>query len=448
MDMKHQEQVLLRDRGIPDDSLFYGWSTLATPGTTYWVEKGDYRKAFELYFDGMGKRASTAYANSNDGTQIFDSTRLKRPLFNEVINRKNRYYAHPVGWFAERYYTSTRVVVMPFWRFNDVAVTGSQQPLPNKINWDESEFASNRAWWAMQPRFEGDFQALNFLYELKDFKSVAKAITALRPSKLVETLKRAKSRINRANRAISRGSTLRNLKEVAAAGSRSAGEVVLIKHFAIDPTIGDLTTLYAQMQDLVSDAQHRFRQKGEKGDRRHYSETIREEDSSTIDAKSNYFMVKKGLIVKDTFTATMEYSFDYKMRDFMAAFRRMYGLDLSAGVAWNAIPFSFLADYFIKIGDAIENMSTDPNVLLKLHQYCESRLYDYKYGWTYTSDDRTRAFIINGRPAAEGQIIHGWNGSLYHRRVVPPRKGIALPKVQLPSVKQAVNIAALVRCMW
>jgi hypothetical protein len=317
--------------------------------------------------------------------------------------------------------------------------------------WDDSAFASNRAWWEMQPRFEGDFSALNFLYELKDFKNIAKGITALRPSQLAGSLKRAKATIRRAQRRVQEGTATARMYQTASAATRSIAEGILIKHFAIDPTIKDLMTLHAQMANLVSDVQNRFRQKGVDGTRRHYSENIHDDDARVAAYPGTNIPVYKGLRVKDTFTATMEMHYDYKMRSTTEALKRYYGLEMNAGVAWEATPFSFLLDYFIQVGDAIKRMETDPNVLVKLGQYCESRLVEITSG--YTCDDRdlgtrVHAMIVNGKEYRNGQLFSGYAGSLFQRRVCDPRKGLALPRVKLPSVKQAVNIAALVRCFW
>jgi hypothetical protein len=147
----------------------------------------------------------------------------------------------------------------------------------------------------------------------------------------------------------------------------------------------------------------------------------------------------------------MEFTYDYQTRGLTDALKRYYGFELNAGVAWNAIPFTFLIDYFIGIGDAINRMTTDPNVLLSMSQYCESRQVTAKCGLLYNGscDAKYRSVvIINGKPALDRQIITGYEGTLYERRVVPPRKGMALPRLKLPSVKQALNMVALARCFW
>jgi hypothetical protein len=302
----------------------------------------------------------------------------------------------------------------------------------------------------MQPRFQGDFDGLNFLFELKDFKNIAKHIAALRPSQIEGSLRKAKAAISRADRAVRNGSATRRAVITASAATRLASEAILIKHFAIDPTVKDLLGLHGQLQNLVNDVQHRFREQGTNANRRHYSERIDESESTTISKDPNAWY-KKGTVYQDDFTATMEFTYDYKLRDNFSALERYYGLELNAEVVWNAIPFSFLVDYFCKIGDAIGNMTTDPNVMLEMSQYCESRLISKKHGMMWNGSVGRKSSwcaIVNGAPPVDNQVISGYAGTLYERRVVPPRKGMALPRLKLPSVKQALNIVALARCMW
>lgn len=445
-DVVTREQDLSRDLGIPDDLLVYGYSGTTRPGYPEYVESGDYVNAFRQFFKGMGLRNQTMGSPppSYLGNQIFSSTTRPVPEYNYCRNQKLKLVCHPYGYWANDYRGGVTQGYIPYTRMQ-LPIGTAVPTAPAQIDWSESDFASNRAWWTMQPRFEGDFQALNFLFELKDFKNIAKGISALRPGEITNSLKRAKSMINKARRAVEKGNTLSKTLETARAGSRAAAEAILIKHFAIDPTIRDLTTLHAQLNNLVSDVQHRFRDKGLTENSRHYSETISEFDETVIGAKGYYWRAS-GTRVTDVFTATMSHSYTYKMRNHVDALKRYYGAELNAEVAWNAMPFTFLIDYFVKIGDAISAMRKDPNVMLTIHRYCESRLVTKRVGFSMVADPKLSACIINCREGRHGQLFTGYEGTLYERRVVPPRKGVALPRVKLPSVKQAINIAALVRC--
>jgi hypothetical protein len=419
---------------------------VTNPYQSAWIEKGDYLRAYEEYFKAMGERSTLCNYPNFLGTQVFDSTNRPKPLYNNCSNSKTRFIGLPYGYWTQKYNNATTLYKVPFMRMGLPYGCGPVDA-PTRVDWSESQFASNRAWATMQPRFEGDFQALNFLFELKDFKNIAKSISALRPSQIVGTLKKARARIRAAQRAVSNGSTSSRLIETARCATRSAAEVVLIKHFAIDPTVRDLVTLHSQMLASVRDAQHRFRDSGLTGQSRHYSEEISRVDQTTVGTYNSYWY-RKGFMKTDLFTATMSFSFDYDMRDTMGAFSRLYGFGLNAGVVWNAVPFTFLVDYFVKVGDAIESMQQDPNVHLDLNQYCESRLVTLRSGVMYVPDGRIHCFIVNGAVPEKDQTLTGYEGSYFQRRVVSPSKGIVLPKVKLPSVKQAVNIAALVRCMW
>lgn len=449
---KHQEQVLLRDLGAAGDTLYYA-SAYANVGPSDWryVGPGDYTLAYALYFKGMGLRASSVVIPNTLGYQIFDSTTNPIPRFNNCRNQKLRLVSHALGnWSWYRTFPTYETCAGSFY-YRYKIPTGTTVPeVPELVDWKLSSSASSRAWWSMQPRFQGDFDGLNFLFELKDFKNIAKHIAALRPSKIEESLRKAKNAILRAERAVRNGSATKRAIITASAATRLASEAILIKHFAIDPTVKDLMALHGQLQNLVNDVQHRFRDKGLTTNRRHYSEDIAESESTTVKADPNAWY-KVGTKYEDRFTATMEFTYDYKLRGQFDALKRYYGGELNAAVVWNAIPFSFLLDYFIKVGDAIENMMTDPNVVLEMSQYCESRLISKKHGMMWNGSCGRKSSwcaIVNGAPPLDNQMLSGYEGTLYERRVVPPRKGMALPRLKLPSTKQALNIVALARCMW
>jgi hypothetical protein len=450
--MLTKEQMLGNDFGTAPDQLFWNGGASYAPSNARYIPLGDYTKAFKVYYEYKGLAATTRtflLPTGWQGMQRFASDNRPIPKYNYCWNSKARLTCHPILYMTG--YTSKwplQETGRMYYLYSLPGGTSSVLDLGEGVDWSESAFASNRAWWSMQPRFEGDFDGLNFLFELKDFKTIAKHIIALRPSQIHGTFKRVKRAIQRSRRAVETGTATRRITEIASAATRTAAEGVLIKHFAIDPTVRDLMGLHAQLQQLVSDVQHRFRDKGLEGNTRHYSETISESDNRA--AYQAYGSILAGTHKKDVFTATMGFSYDYKLRGTFDALKRYYGMQVTAGVVWNAIPFSFLVDYFCKVGDAIENMTVDPNVVLNLHQYCESRLITATSGLTWGGSGTypTFAVIINGEEGRVDQPITAYTGSLYERRVVPPSKGMALPRVKLPSVKQAVNIAALVRCMW
>jgi hypothetical protein len=317
---------------------------------------------------------------------------------------------------------------------------------PVKGDWNDSDGAARRAWWSMQPRFEGEFQALNFIYELKDFKDIAKHMSRINLKDVRANLVGVKKKITQAKKRLQSGSAIEHSKAILDASTKVAAEAVLTKRFAIDPTVRDCITLHGQLVSLLDKVQKEFFDRGKDTQSSHYSEVLSETDTLTPGSTNSYW-ISFGERLVTRFTATMQYRYEYKMRDWFQALKRYYGLNLNASVVWNALPFTFVVDYFLKVGQAIDFMSTDPNVELRLMQYCESLLTQHSHGSHITGDDRASIYV-NGAPSYAGQLFSGYMGSWYHRKVTHPNKGAALPRLTLPSSKQCQNLVALVRAMW
>jgi hypothetical protein len=317
---------------------------------------------------------------------------------------------------------------------------------PVKGDWNDSDDAARRAWWSMQPRFEGEFQALNFIYELKDFKDIAKHLSRINFKDVRANLAGVKKKISQAKKRLQSGSAIENSKAVLDASTKVAAEAVLTKRFAIDPTVRDCVTLHGQLVSLLDKVQSEFFDRGKDTQTSHFSEVLSTTETLTPGTGNNYWL-SSGERLVTKFTATMQYRYEYEMRDWFQALKRYYGLNLNASVVWNALPFTFVVDYFLKVGQAIDFMSTDPNVELRLMQYCESLLTQHSHGWHITGDDRASIYV-NGAPSYAGQCFAGYVGSWYHRKVTHPNKGAALPRLTLPTNKQCQNLVALVRAMW
>lgn len=389
------------------------------------------------------------------GSQIFVSTRRPRPSFNALSNRKLRavMYSHGGNSITKTGTKGRYVSVTPYPRTAfPTGLTLEQVTInspPDFSIWDD---AQRRAYWSMQPRFEGEFSALNFLYELKDFKSIMRAI-GRKPLKPWTTLKPAWKEFCRLSK-----KGIQSVKDAAYdtfnASTKVASEVLLTKNFAIDPTVRDLTTLHAQLATLIDNVQQEFFERGESNQISHFSET--RPDVVSLGTTTNYVGRVSGVYESKTFTATLEYRYNYKMRTRLNALKRYYGLEPNALVLWNALPFSFLVDYWVGMGDAINSMSTDPNVQVITTQYCESIIASRQAG-TFIKKvpspiggfDGTVGQIVNGQMVGNTPRLQaGVEGTWYVRRLASPNKGAALPKVRTPSFMQGANMLALLRCMW
>lgn len=403
------------------------------------------------YAYGRERRATVRTAVSEyTASQVFSSTENSKPRFNACSNLKLQGLCYPVsliipsgvGWYC-----------LPYGRFAQPAgFTPNNLTLQSPaVLWQDLEDARRRAWWSMQPRFQGEFDALNFLYELKDFKDIARHICRIKFSELGKRVKSMKSKIKAAEKKVASGSTSEAVLRFVNTGSKSLAEAYLTKVFAIDPLIRDCVTFAEQLQTLVKNAQQEFFDRGKNIQNSHYTELIDEQTS--FGTPFQWGVMYKGSHTSTTYVATMSYNYNYSMRTEWDAIKRMYGLDLNARVVWNALPFSFVLDYFLKVDQAIGFMQKDPNVELRMLQYCESLLTEASLGVHYKPIGGSLAIIGGSQPfefdvSQTTQVVTGVYGSHYVRRLTSPNRGVALPRLTVPTSKQALNLSALVRALW
>jgi hypothetical protein len=140
------------------------------------------------------------------------------------------------------------------------------------------------------------------------------------------------------------------------------------------------------------------------------------------------------------------------MRSTVDAFVKYWGLSPSAETFWNAIPWTFVFDYFVKIGDSIHAMEIDQNVDLRMTDYAESLLTTSTTGTHLLPGDSSiyRFLMVDDQilpKVSYPRLISGTKGTIYERQVTSPNFGPALPRLKLPSGKQSAVMASLVRCI-
>lgn len=313
---------------------------------------------------------------------------------------------------------------------------------PNVLPWSLSDLhhpvvdyagARSRAWWNMQPRFVGEVDMLNFLFELKDFRDIVKSTY-----KLKGTIEKYRYNLNK------------RWRKTSPEPSRALAGAWLFKSFAYDPLLSDIAKIATQAAVIVRDAQKKFDEAGERWQKSHFSEEISRTDSRTRSSNSNYYWVGSGDLRTTMFTATLRYMYDYQLRPDWKAFVDYWGLSFNFNRWWNATPFSFLVDYFLTVGASIKAMETDKNVDIQQTQYCESLKTTLTRGYSVFADPRDLLYVYNGQfmpsTRAADLILAGHQGILYERRPTDPYKGPVLPRIKLPSTKQSLNMLALARC--
>ena len=380
-----------------------------------------------------GKERATAPFTGNPlltgGIEEFYSTNSKPPHFNNCQHKKTGGINHP--WTTCYKNRAGAPYGAWFWRWNTNNATPVTQ-LDRHYNVDLST-AQRTAWGTMQPRFEGDISMFNFIVELKDFRSLARFL-------LNKPLRKLSNMVKRWRRKPSFDPT------------KPLAELHLANEFALKPLISDIVQVTVQIEELVSDVQQKFADAGRVRNTRHYTEhfQVSENDTRTAyyQSKAPYQMV--GQSEQLTFTATMEYSYEYNMSSTLDAFVKYWGLAPDQESIWNAIPGSFLVDYFLKVGKALGINSRDKNVILNTTQYCESLLSERTNGIHFNGAYLIGPLLLGAstRSGSGNYLVAGHQSSFYTRRLTRPKTGPVMPRLHIPSSKQGWNMAALLRCFF
>lgn len=291
--------------------------------------------------------------------------------------------------------------------------------------------AQRTAWHSMQEEFAGNVSLINFIYELKDFRSIIKASGKLPFKPLGNGLRRFLGKLS-SKPGFNSAWLL----------SKPLAEVHLANEFAIKPLIKDIMAIGQELSVMVREAQEEFGLAGNTVNTRHYSEIMHQSSSFTTVSNKYY---SSGSYEATEFNATLRYKYQYVKRDTIDALTHFWGLNLTGEAVWNMIPFSFLLDYIVGVGKAISIMEHDPNVHTVIHEYCESLLSRVSEGLHLVIADHPSPVIIDHSFVTGTRLISGTESTLYTRYAAAPNQGAVLPRIRVPSNKQALNATALLR---
>lgn len=244
--------------------------------------------------------------------------------------------------------------------------------LMNKVktfapSWSDSDMGSfaNRAFDIMRPSLEGGLSVPNMLYELKDFKSLWRTVANRGGLRKGEAFPAYVKRM------------FPNWKQILAKSH-------LTWEFAIKPLISDVTALVEGLQK-VQDQIKQFQSRAGKPQTRHYSEVVEFTPPSytwsyTTDNRGINYIWSKTPKVEVTRCATMRYTYSIPTMDDM--FSRIMAYAASFGFNpfrlsnyWNAIPWSFVVDWVVDIGDLLDKYLSRELVPAKvtIHDFCVSQ---------------------------------------------------------------------------
>jgi hypothetical protein len=235
------------------------------------------------------------------------------------------------------------------------------------------------AFAAMSPSFETDLQLTNSLLELIELKQILKL--GLRWGKFAKNLKKRFQLLKRQG-------ARRALMQTA----RTIAEGHITWAFGIRPFISDCEKLYSvftQWSSSIND----FLARRKVEQVRHYTKTL-EDESGEVD-----YVVSQTRCVTEfnrscKLYATMRYTYDcgdlQSLADQCNILRDKLGLRFGLAELWEAIPFSFVVDWFLRVGDFLErNRKPLVKIDLTVTDYCIS----YKAEMSKTGFTR----LLNGR---------------------------------------------------
>lgn len=415
-----------------------------------------FRDPFAYWYIASPVRQSLPPPGLEPGMETFWSTEFKKPRFNECFHVKNQVIFNlpfqTLGWMSPSN-----------WWYYPCMSWGWSYPLKGvPVNVEQavepSDFTRARAWASLRVRYDAEFEMLNALFELKDFRDIAKNFgRLLRPgTKSYQFLKQMGStgNIKVMQKKELSGQKVYTATQALDAAVNTVAGAWLLNSYAIQPTIKDVVGMTAAASQIVADHQAKFKADGLSLQKRHYSETI-------LSDSTQYYQ-GSGLGYQDwlqgwrdeshVYTATMHYTYNYIMRSVRDAFIKYWGLTGTAEEFWNMIPGSFLLDYFVQVGKALRMTEVDPNVELRVLQYSESVLHKVTTSYGVRNSPALRRLIIDGVDLTNADTdyhpVAGVQGSYYARKATSPYKGLILPKLRMPNTNQWRNCVALLKTIF
>jgi hypothetical protein len=234
--------------------------------------------------------------------------------------------------------------------------------------------------------------------------------------------------------------------------SAISANMLLTYNMAIRPLVSDFIAILSNLATTVAQAQNEFTDLGKQVQSSHYTEVLDEQGSYVPKSLNLLPYFEEGIKFRATRTATLTYTYKYRRRNSSEAFLKYWGLQATPEALWNALPGSFLLDYFIGIADSLHAMNIDKHVDVHEHQYCESVSKRQMQGLWFSGSPSTRVGAIIGASycdeSSSDVLITGINQEKYLRTPCAPHYGIYVPKPKKVTDMHMLNMAALARVFF
>jgi hypothetical protein len=292
---------------------------------------------------------------------------------------------------------------------------------------------------SMLPSMNQGVSLVNFLLELKDFKYLFKRDAG----PLLGRLKKFLGRLSGKDK---------NLPY------REVSQLLLFKEFAVDPFLGDIVKIYKGLAEYRSNLRHLKRRANQVNIGR-YVRTLSEyaspndvehqESPITYSGKdvSVWYRRQIDWTLQPIYHATCKYIYTLDGLDQgiseLDALMDVLGVRSDPSIIWNAIPFSFIIDWFVNVSNALESFSVDNlGTTVKLIDFCSSvknavRVRQYAKGMERTFTPTTVTKL------GEERLYVDVSGTFYERRTMLPNMRAVWETSGL-SAREAVLSAALV----
>lgn len=235
------------------------------------------------------------------------------------------------------------------------------------------ETYQQRALNSMLPSIKSELSSLNSLYELKDFAFIL-------------SLRRRVGDLNGLLALILRQIGGNGRKPIRDLVTKSAGNFLLWK-FAVAPLISDIAAVHAALTSYKKRINALVTRTGGR-QTRHFTVRFNEFPESTFeDIETGFIQPWLGQngcttyhaqrIIRyeqSAFHAQVQYNYNYTdyQRQHAATLGLLdsLGVNFNPAILWNAIPFSFVVDWVLKVGDALETFKVDNmEPQINIHQF-------------------------------------------------------------------------------
>jgi len=368
----------------------------------------------------------TKTIKANAGTIEYENDAAK---FNPCLHVYDRLDVDPVrarhhyarSWFyIDRWYNTT-------W-------CGIDKPIMPLLEPDILEVTSEmrrRAWAAMYPEINDGAKLIVSIYEFRDFPRLAMSVY-----KLHRVFKHAVE-----NRVINDPSKL-------------ISQLLLAYNFGFKPLVNDLTQVMLMCIELdkLIDA---FIESGKEVQSYHYKEVLSSDSDETEYGGGHILMERLSM-----YYATCKMSYQYDRPPLWEAVMRVGGVRLSAGIVWEAIPWSFAIDWIVNLQKFFDQFDKDPRVIVKVHDYCDTIKSSVTNSYRRSHSESSGTLWRPAYPwtAATSLALYDpvygkdyetpvwtWKRVRYQRTPGTPDMGYALPAFDSMSSRQLVLAGALLR---